>query len=409
MNYYDLLGISRQSSRDQIKVAYKKRILEVHPDRNPGGEELFIKVHQAYDTLISPCKKRVYDFQLATLHNGCSFGYATPHGLSKCGGASRPNLFRGTASEWGGSPSLRPERFGSFGEWYRRKLGEFARADAAEQAELRERAGAELRRDQMRRAQQRRGRLERARALRADIAEAQRQFRHEAQARAKAQAAEAQARAEAQAAELRAQAEKIQRIEAYLAELKKDRQQLHEAKKHMHEEREQILREISKNSNDPELSRIVKQQQRQEEINEAKILAEKRLKEVQAHHLKQNQEIALKAMNKIKEEKLEKLHLESINKIAQEQQKTLAQDQMEMTEKIAKQKKLIDENTKRTFEEIKLEREKQKESIQSIRRETDMIEAEMLQKLEEIRIAKREGKQIVLENYTIFTTNHPIT
>jgi len=64
MNYYEILGIEKSSSKDEIKKAYKKLALKYHPDRNltnKDAEEQFKKISEAYSTLSDDSKKRVYD------------------------------------------------------------------------------------------------------------------------------------------------------------------------------------------------------------------------------------------------------------------------------------------------------------------------------------------------------------
>jgi molecular chaperone DnaJ len=62
--YYNLLGVSRDASQEEIKKAYRKLARENHPDRNPGdeaAEDRFKKIQQAYDTLSDPEKRKQYD------------------------------------------------------------------------------------------------------------------------------------------------------------------------------------------------------------------------------------------------------------------------------------------------------------------------------------------------------------
>jgi curved DNA-binding protein CbpA len=62
-DYYDILGISKGSSEDEVKKAYKKLALKLHPDKNhaPGAEEAFKKVSKAVQCLTNVEAKQAYD------------------------------------------------------------------------------------------------------------------------------------------------------------------------------------------------------------------------------------------------------------------------------------------------------------------------------------------------------------
>src|SRR5215204_134923 len=62
-DYYEILGVPRAASKDDIKTAYRKLALQYHPDRNKssGAEEKFKEISEAYAVLSDDTKRKRYD------------------------------------------------------------------------------------------------------------------------------------------------------------------------------------------------------------------------------------------------------------------------------------------------------------------------------------------------------------
>ena len=72
-DYYEVLGVDKNATEDQIKKAYRTIAIKYHPDRNPGNkeaEEKFKEAAEAYDVLHDPQKRQQYD----------QFGFNSPGG-----------------------------------------------------------------------------------------------------------------------------------------------------------------------------------------------------------------------------------------------------------------------------------------------------------------------------------------
>jgi curved DNA-binding protein CbpA len=59
--YYEVLGLKKSASLEEIRAAYRKKAARLHPDRNPATQDRFLSVNQAYVTLSDPQKRKDYD------------------------------------------------------------------------------------------------------------------------------------------------------------------------------------------------------------------------------------------------------------------------------------------------------------------------------------------------------------
>jgi molecular chaperone DnaJ len=82
-DYYEVLGIGKDASADEIKKAFRRKAIELHPDKQGGDEAKFKEVNEAYEVLKDPSKKQRYD----------QFGHAGVGGAS--GGGNPFEGFQG--------------------------------------------------------------------------------------------------------------------------------------------------------------------------------------------------------------------------------------------------------------------------------------------------------------------------
>ncbi len=99
-DYYEVLGVGRDAGTDEIKKAYRKLAMELHPDRNPGNkeaEEKFKEAAEAYSVLSDADKRRAYD----------QYGHAGP-------GMGGGQQFQFDPSQFAGFEDILGSFFGDF-------------------------------------------------------------------------------------------------------------------------------------------------------------------------------------------------------------------------------------------------------------------------------------------------------
>ena len=105
-DYYEVLGVSKNATPDEIKKAYRKKAIQYHPDKNPGNkeaEEKFKEAAEAYDVLSDADKRARYD----------QFGHSMgPQGFGGAGGAGGFGGFSG----FGGGGMSMEDIFSAFGD-----------------------------------------------------------------------------------------------------------------------------------------------------------------------------------------------------------------------------------------------------------------------------------------------------
>ncbi len=113
-DYYEVLGVAKSASADEIKSAYRKLAMKYHPDRNPGdkvAEEKFKEAAEAYDVLHDADKRALYDqFGHQAFANGGAGGFGA-------GGMNMEDIFAAFGDIFGGRGGFSGS-FGGFEDFF---------------------------------------------------------------------------------------------------------------------------------------------------------------------------------------------------------------------------------------------------------------------------------------------------
>ena len=119
-DYYQVLGVKKDSSKEEIRRAFRKLAATHHPDRNPGdagAEERFKELNEAYTVLSDEEKRKLYDT------------YGRSGGPAPFGGGAYGGTYAGAAGPFQGGQTytnVSPEEFAGFSDFFQSLFGGFS-------------------------------------------------------------------------------------------------------------------------------------------------------------------------------------------------------------------------------------------------------------------------------------------
>ena len=112
-NYYEILGVSKNATEEEIKAAYKKLVKQYHPDLHPNDKlaaEKFKEINEANEVLSDKQKRAAYDYEQEHPGMGGMGGMGGAGGFSGFGGFG--DIFDSIFQGFGGSASVQRDTTG---------------------------------------------------------------------------------------------------------------------------------------------------------------------------------------------------------------------------------------------------------------------------------------------------------
>eukprot|EP01065_Artemidia_motanka_P007245 TRINITY_DN13583_c0_g1_i1.p1 TRINITY_DN13583_c0_g1~~TRINITY_DN13583_c0_g1_i1.p1 ORF type:complete len:857 (+),score=244.67 TRINITY_DN13583_c0_g1_i1:45-2573(+) len=402
---YELLGLQKDCTAADVKRAYKQKALQLHPDKNPDGEELFKRVAEAFEILCDPRRRQDYDAKLTEVRVSSVWGVNPEHFRPRQKTAAdyeaerkrreKDDLKRKQEKEFatGGQ---------NFADWYKTKLEQHT-SEAEEAAERiaeaeRQRLEEERRAADERAAAKRRQdeEITRLEALRAAAREQQLQAAEETE-RLERERQEAAFRD--RESEWSAKKEERERAaEKANADLRNRRASLREEQRRMADERKELA-EFDLDATRTRREQAQEALKKQQEEETARVRAAKRAAAEHEQHLKEERERMRLAAEQERLESARRMQALKEEEVRwQKEEQSARQEQQQR----ARQAAARGRSFMKEAQDARLQHEKE---LAEMRRETDRIEQEMLAKLEAVRRAKREGRPLDLSSIQLTSSN----